>query len=318
MTRLELPEVEFKYYNEQNVEVGPGYDPEFEFAHADLEELLTARQKIIDECSVRKPVWFREAEGQARAFLGSLAFTDLGRVHLLREDELLDEVSMREPATTVADVDPLLKDVFVRQQRMSEVHRRRPAAAAGILVHEFVHAAAQPPRVAGMHRNNDATVSYHFRTGFGMASDKGGGAFFEEGFAEFARGWFNRAQEDPRAASIGIHGKPKKELPAYFEPPSPEMTTGPDGYATELLAWGAAHFGILSVSDFIANMFDTRRAETATTALRIHSRTVDRLCPGLYVYLRDLPYSKDNWRRACDLIYDIVTAPRAKSAGYPE
>lgn len=287
-------------------------DPAFEESIQSLDDMHDLYQAAVDELGTTKPAWFRQAESDARNFMGSLTL-DVGHVEvvLLKEGEPLRDIGMHEPPTTIAqasDYEPL---IFVRRAKAARLLRRYGQGMIGsMLVHEFTHGTA-PPGTQVYRKGSDGETQMDFR--LGLAQQHGGrvlGLFFEEGLAEFMAGWYRRTQVGI-APTISIASRPSEQLPEHFDYGDMRAVSGPDGYAVELMAWGMQRHRILhQAADLVSIMLETHHPETQTGALREFARAVESLEPGLYDHLRHLEYSAESWHNACRDIYHIVTRAR--------
>ncbi len=320
MIELEIPRIDFHFYNERGVRVKADYDPEFEALQEEPKEMWQTNQSILEELGVKKPEWFVRSEASARLFLGSLGLEEVGEVYLLEEGERLDEIGLREPKSTVGIVDNFLGHTMMRMVKAEEWQDRfGEVAVTSALVHEFMHGATPKTSSAYCRKNSEGDIDFSFRSGFDVATPKGDrGLFNEEGMAEFMGGWYRRCAVDPLASVVSIVDFPSPDLPAHYQridrtgKVDTSMVEGPDGYAMELLAWGLDRRGIMTREAFVITMLETRRPDTQLAALRSFAENVNVLRPGLYRDLRDLEYSKENWREGCRQVYDVVTADRGK------
>jgi hypothetical protein len=85
------------------------------------------------------------------------------------------------------------------------------------------------------------------------------------------------------------------------------MTSGPDGYAMELIAWGLEKKGVMSSAEFVNLGIQTRAQETQTVALRGIARAVNAVEPGLYRSLRELQYGREAWQQGLQQVYAAIT-----------
>lgn len=265
--------------------------------------------EIAEELSVRKPDWFRHAEQDARAFIGSLALDNTAPIVLLKESDRLGEIGMYEPYSTIAHCNNYEPLIFVRRQAARSVDRYDEHLLGSVLVHELMHSTA-PAGTHVLRKRPDGSILEDHRAG--LLTEHAGkplGLFFEEGLAEFTAGWYRRAKAEGLVPTvdIGINEIPAATLPDHYSYRGMLAISGPDGYAIELMAWGMQRRHILRhASDLVGMMLETRHPQTQTQALREFAQTVEQLEPGLYIHLRNLEYSAENWYEACRGIQGIV------------
>jgi hypothetical protein len=320
------PDISFDFYDENGVPTGRDYHPSFnEIAgsgsNSEISEAYELDDKVIKKLAVEKPEWFKSCEVDARKFLSEFDLDVSCPVYLLKEGRLLRQIDIDDPAV-VASYDSFTNRVYVRKKRIDEWRDRYGTdfATSG-LVHEMAHGTALPVTNFAVHKfgNGDEDVTVNFRSGWSTNSRQGElGTFYEEAFAKYVAGLYRRRCIDPGASLVSICGNPNLELPPHFNYECSNngerrMTAGPDGYAIELLAYGVEQKGIMRASDFIRNMFAGRNRDTETEALRVHAWAIEQLEPGLYVYLRGLEYSSENWLEGLRRVHDIVTRGQKKA-----
>lgn len=261
---------------------------------------------VLKNYEINKPVVFLDQESHAREFMKMFGFSDLPDVHIVRDDPG-DVFGFLQTPTTVAMVPTYLDAVIFRDERIIETDMyQHPLQLAKTLVHEFSHT-AMPREYIGIQA--DSTVKsgrIHGRCGFNVLStQEWEGSFFEEGFAEYMASRYTRMTTGDMRP-IGINGTPPVRLPDYLIPPDTEMLSGQDGYAMELLAYGAEKMNIMSSELFADLLLDTRRSATQGAALRTFAQVVESIEPGLYPMLRRLQYDKTNWQLACSYVHNLV------------
>jgi hypothetical protein len=307
MAELQPSPVDFRFYNVNGARVAESDDPLFGEITAEIDLIGALHREIIDTLAVEKPEWFVSAELEARKFLASLGFDSNTEIYLLKEGEAMDALGLREPQTTVAETGAFVPHILVRNSRIETCREAQgEEGVASVLVHELAHATVDTVDAVGVELTRE-DLSLHLRSGWIVTHNGSNvGEFPEEAFGTFVGAWYRRSRENPLAPCIGITHEPERELPDYLQPFDPSMISGPDGYAFELLAWGAEQRGIMSSSDFVAMLLETRRPETRIVALRAFAQTVERIEPGLYTALQKLHYSKQSWLEGCDRVYEAV------------
>ncbi|MBI3889252.1 hypothetical protein HY312_01585, partial [Candidatus Saccharibacteria bacterium] len=145
------------------------------------------------------------------------------------------------------------------------------------------------------------------RSGFIVTNDdKIRGRFFEEGLAEYVASRYRRRMVGDQN-TLGIVSVPSLAIPEYLVQPDHAMTSGPDGYAIELLAYGVEKKGIMNAEMFTELLLDTRRNNTRLVALRTFAQVLERLETGLYSKLQFVAYDKTSWQDACAYVHSVVT-----------
>jgi hypothetical protein len=313
MSELVVPEFELEFYGPTGDPLSRGM-PEYQLALRSTARILgkyyESHIKLIEELEVEKPSWFAEAESQARFYWHTLAFDNLAPIILLKEDEGLETLDMLDRENKLARHDSELDVVLAREKTVGILHEKYGVeGVASLAVHELGHATSRRVSNMSVHLTADSQPGgYEYKDGF-LTVDKAGeqGLFFEELFAEFFAGHFVRSSRGNVTPGLSFEGVPSRELPPHYQFSIGEDTVrGPDGYAAELLAWGLQKHGI-STNDFFITLLETRRPETADQALQEFEQMINRAWPGLFSLLNNLPYSKEKWQNACELIHTIVT-----------
>lgn len=305
----EAPAAEACFYDEAGRRTDyPSTPLHQEYAEA-IEGYGAECDAIADDMAIEKPAWFTEAEADARDFIGTLGFEPRHPIHLLGEHKDISEAGF-DDELMIAVANPFDNCIFVRAKRMEMVSDRGgETLVASYLVHELAHVAAERiGLIAFKQRGEEMKAS--FRTGFiTTAGDElTRGTFFEEGFAHFLAGWYRRARDSDYQSVVDVADNPPLVVPSHLQPPDPAMTAGPDGYAMELLAWGAQRRSLMSGSGFVSIMLETRRSETQTDALRAFAQTIEAIRPGLYGELSQLQYGKAAWQIGLQAVHRAITA----------
>jgi hypothetical protein len=313
MTELEAPQFNLEFYKPGCISIPEG-TPEHETALRGttryLDKYYREQLALIEDLEVEKPKWFRQAEADARLFMSTFAFNNLAPIVLFAHDDGNRLFGAEGPPSTIAIQEP--HAIMVKREAMGRVHRRYGLSRVGhILVHELAHATAPLPERVGVHVLGPRKRAFVFGSGWLVGEENHPkGSFFEEGFAEYAGGLYTRYREGDGEPIplVSFKGAPSKELPPHYEfSISKEPIGGPDGYAMELLAWGLEKNHILSANNFVSVLLETRRAETAAGARREFIQAMEKFHPGLYKLLRDLPYNRENWQKALNLVHALVT-----------
>jgi hypothetical protein len=317
MSELVVPEFDLEFYKQSCIPIPEG-QPEYAIALRSTRRYLDSHYEdhiaSIENFEMNKPGWLREAEVDARRFMGSLAFDDLPPIVLLRSNSIYQFDSSPPAGETLAIWDAELGVILLGHSGLKKMYGKHGSVGVGAtLAHELGHATVPSIDRVGVHlRTRDPRqAEYVYGWGWHVGTDTNPkGRFFEEAFAEFLAGWYARIRQTGGSPSplISFQGKPDRHLPEHYQyTVSDDPIAGPDGYTLELLAYGLRKRHILSVDDFVCTMFETRRSETSLQARRTFAQAVDQLSPGLYPYLRNLAYSRENWQEACDVVYSLVT-----------
>jgi hypothetical protein len=309
----ELPVRELQFYDEQGRKCQPEDNPAYQDILEELTEMPAYCRQIDEHLGVDSPRWLGDLERDARRFLGSLGFTNLKPIQLIREGDELEEIGFQKVGETdsvVALTDPFYDKIYVRQEKAAEMLRREgPISTGALLVHELAHDTASKIDVLAVQLQGDDAIMLH-RSGFGIMDSKGNpqGLFLEEGFAHFMTGWYVRTKKVDSLTVIS-RSEPSMEVPGYYHISDELQVAGPDGYAIELLAYGIEQKGIMPASAFVATMLETRSPDTRTVALRTFAQAIDALRPGLYKNLRELQYSPEQWHAGLSMVHDAVQHP---------
>ena len=259
----------------------------------------------LKRMSCDKPDYFLEKERGVRTFYNHLGFSNLSELHLIDGGTSdMEPFGFKSASTVVAQHYPRYDVIVAEKKRVDDLYSTDGAYVDAMVAHELFHATkpfktthANFVRCAG-----DKKYEMHFRSGF-IVDNRGW--FFEEGAAVFMAANYVRAlRGDTRALGIDqLHGP---ELPVHMVPPNRQMTSGPDGYAIELVGYHAWQTSAMSPDLYVKLLLDTRRAATQAAALRVFARLVDTIEPGLYVKLRNLRYDKEAWQEGLAITYNGV------------
>jgi hypothetical protein len=177
------------------------------------------------------------------------------------------------------------------------------------LVHELAHLAGGSTQTISVHNEGAKHPYSKLRSGFVVGADRKPfvrGTFYEEGFATFMSGWYKRTLENPLAPAVPAPGEsPSLQTPDYYRFRKNSIS-GPDGYAIELLARGLQTRKIMSATEYVAVMLESRRPETRTAALRIFAQAIEAVRPGLYTDLQNLQYGRKPLKRALKLVLEAT------------
>jgi hypothetical protein len=306
----EAPVAELKLYDTHGVPLVETAAPCFDEYVQEINSYSGYCDEVEVVAGIPKPDWFFRAEAQARRFIKSIGFEGLKPFCLLDEqDEVLQDVGF-DDEITVALAIPLYDRIFIRARKLEEMRAARgPLKLAAILVHELAHdTTGRINQMALFTKDDPEELSSSFRSGFAICPADGParGMFLEEGFAHFVSGWFIRSQGD-YSRVVDVVEPLTITVPDHLEPGKEGMTAGPDGYAIELLAWGAEQKSLMAASDFIATLLDSRRRDTQTGALRTIARIINQIRPDLYTDLQKLEYGRESWEKGLQLVFDAVT-----------
>jgi hypothetical protein len=262
----------------------------------------TKQQEIIQPRAIEKPEWFIAAESDARSFMSSLGFNNLGEIYFIEgnlDGPLLDQ-------NVDAYHDSITRNILASEAKLTNMLQTEGLhCVTSVLVHELTHDTAPKPERIVLQQHTDST-SYEYRNGWTTSGVKGDrGSFLEEGFCEYVAGLYRRQKTDPDGQLLPINYRPSLELPSHLK--TEAIVAGPDAHALELMAWAVENRGIMSAELFIGYWFDSRKTETQTRATREIIKVINSLSPELYPYLRDLEYSAENWTMARNAVYKIIT-----------
>ncbi|MDB5187297.1 MAG: hypothetical protein JWM07_769 [Candidatus Saccharibacteria bacterium] len=259
------------------------------------------QQAMIQSREAQKPEWFIEAESDARSFMSSLGFDNLGEIYLIEGH--LDVHGLNVNAYH----DTLTRRTLASEAKFNHILQAEGIiTATSVLVHELTHNTAPRPERITLQQYADSTTEYEQRNGWLISGKHGDqGSFLEEAFAEYAASLYRRQSSDPYCHLLPKDYTPTPDLPAHLQ--TGAIVAGPDAHALELIAWGVEQRVIMSADSFIGLCFDARKSITYASATREVIQAINSLSPGLYSYLKKLEYSKENWATARDIVYEIVT-----------
>lgn len=280
----------------------------------------------VMEFAVPKPPWFLTAETRARQFVRGLGLLAAkGQQVILAEVDGLEQSRQifghdSEMYTTDAQCDKYFGVVMRYSLAKQAQQQGKSLVISAILAHELVHSAeyveksiAQiyDPVVGDWSISQRAGFHIGEKTASGQVIQKG--AFFDEGVAEYAAGLLFRRAKDPACNLVSFDELPTAELPNHYLEIQLDKGTpyaaGPDAYAMELLAWGAQKKGVIAADDFIGALLASHSQDKSTRlkAFRTVASSTDAVKPGLYPYLRDLAYTRENWQNGLTAVYDAVS-----------
>lgn len=262
----------------------------------------------LDTVKLPKPAWLLESELSVRRFFGSLGLDNSAELVLMADDEpLLQEYALGDKI--IAGTTHTPHRILVKHDAIHNIRRDNGDECVGLIIaHEFGHASAPVPAVVGLQECEDDTSVLYLREGFQvMGKEKTRNAFLEEGFAHYMGGWYRRIQMGDWQRVIGIGSSPTPEVPHYLDAGTKSKMVGRDGYAMELLAWGAERMGVMTANDFVAALLESRSADTRLTALRSITRVINTIRPGLYGELSKVEFTPSDWDRGFTMVYEAVT-----------
>lgn len=209
--------------------------------------------------------------------------------------------------------------IVIRQAMLNMAREQAiPHAMSRLLVHELVHTAESHGPLYRVYNPNSNEWSADFRQGF-MTRAPGSlerGAYFSEGSAEFAAGFYTRRLDDPTCALVDISGEMTATLPEHYKKLNVDtgvpMTEGPDAYTLELIARTLQERSIMKADDFIHSVLGgySLSAVTRLEGYRTLAFGVNLVQPGLYAKLRDIPRAAGAWQQGLDMTLNALNVSR--------
>ena len=267
--------------------------------------------RLIGRIAVAKPVWFSSMEADSREFLGKNGFHNLPPVFLLPECPELEDLNMSPSENAYAQTDYLHRFALVRRSKLQEVRQYDGRdKAASVLVHELAHLTL---RHVSLSFRQDEFAG--IKAGFVYEDQtKKRGFFLEEAFAAYLGGQYVLHKITGRRLPYSFIGEPQPYIPEHYRFMDEGHarfgstgTMGPDGYALEMLMWGAEQRGIMEAQTFWGNMRAIRNKTSQAYGMRHIIRAINAIQPGLYDMLSHLEYNRENWQDGCALVYEAVT-----------
>ncbi len=307
------PNIDFHAFDEQWNRLPldePDVEATIQGIHTDTHQYDIARKLIVD-----KPGPFRESEKRARQFMAGIGFMALPPIYLLRESKKLPKLDMDGETEVMAITEKFNRFILMREKSFRQCLQHNGEAKAGsLLVHEFAHGALKQHAVTLRMGKGEPSMTH--RSGFIFQGEtKRTGVFWDEAFACYLQGMYARAATGNMATGLFVSysHEPSPRIPEHYRVAKKEgngftaTTLGPDGYALEMIMGALHDRRIQSVGETFEGLRSLQFPDTQAQALRQFIGNVNRLEPDLYLRMRNLEYSRQNWRKACAYIYNLVT-----------
>lgn len=275
---------------------------------------------------IEKPDWFMSAERSARGFVKGLGMAAARgtQISLLQVDDPEAEMEIFGAPHVKKLVDAYYLPhlgIAVRNSYAELAYSAKGKLAIGqLLVHELVHSAeARQKTISYIYNPETKKWGMQYRQGFTLSlADKKSkhhrGEFFTEGTAEYISGLYIRSKVDKENTYFDEKAVKSNRLPSHYATYRPDKgypyTSGPDGFALEIVAATLERRGIVPAEAYARSILATYSEDyqTRLQGFRDFARYTNQVRPGLYTELQKLKYSRRSWINGLRLVIDAAQA----------